>query len=222
VWIVALIAVGAGVVSFREAFVRSDVAAAAAKVNLAQSLAPGPARDAALEEAQALLLTDDEQPKPRHDDARHLDLLGEVRLMQATNDGVSTVSPTLLGAAVEASARAEALAPSLPGPPERLAYIYSYDSSQAAEAISALRRSFAARPIAGQWSERRLTAASRLWRALDPELKSFATIDACGLSASGGDALTELGALMERSDPLFAGEISPGLQAPECQAAAHS
>jgi hypothetical protein len=144
----------------------------------AASKGAGVDRDRALARAQAnaqngLAVTPE--------DPRLWDALAETRLQQAVAGGAGRVSPTLLTASAEASARAATLAPREGAVQARLAYVRSLQQNAPA-AAAALKQSYDLTSTSATFGHRRVETAGRAWVALEPGVQRDAVAEACLLA----------------------------------------
>jgi hypothetical protein len=186
------------------------------RVALAAAMAKprGVERDAILADAQTIL---QHGLSLTPSDPRLWNLLGETRLMQATQAAVTEISPDLLAAAGEASIRAASLAPRDPEPQARLAYVRSLQEERQQEAAEALARAFATEEPSAALIARRIGAAARSWDALDQPTRQGVLADVCALSKQGGrETLRQL--RLGAARPGLALEIDRLLEDPACGA----
>jgi hypothetical protein len=169
------------------------------------------ARDEALATAQSALKR---SVATASDNPRVWDLLGETYYLQATQAAVGDVSPTLLGAAAEASAKAGAT----PAAVTRLAVVLSFDPERAGEAADALTRSFNLAPVLSAPGERRVLAASRVWSLLGPSVQQAVLAETCAGGRTSAEAASRLKEIAARArDPGFTIAAETTLVRPECQ-----
>lgn len=114
-------------------------------------------------------------------DPRLWDMLAETRLQQAVAGGAGRVSPTLLAASAEASARAATLAPREGAAQSRLAYVRSLQQNANA-AAAALKTSYELSATSVVYGHRRLETAGRAWVALDETARRDIVGEACLLA----------------------------------------
>jgi hypothetical protein len=199
---VALMAMGAVVLSVRDARAAYVRALGVEAAEQAEMMERGPARDRMLDRAQERL--HDALDVYERDPALWR-AMARTRYLQATGAEVREVSSTLLEAAVEAARHAEALDPLDHEAPGRIAQAMSLmangDRNLAAEALA---RSYLRRgpdPVAGVW---RLESASRLWDVLGAEGRQAALAEACLIARQSTRARTETEAAIAASADMSA------------------
>ena len=187
---VALMAVGAAVLSIRDAraaYVRElGIEAVAQALDMERSAQ----RDRLLDSAQDRLT---EALDVYSRDPVLWRAMALTRYLQATGAQVTDVSPPLLRATVDAARHAEALDPHDPEAPGRIAQALSVlPQADKAQAAAALKRSYLQRaldPASGAW---RIQTAAALWPALDAETRESALAEACIIARGGAAGQTQM------------------------------
>jgi hypothetical protein len=151
------------------------------------------------------------------DDPRLWDTMAETRLQQAVAGGVGRVSPTLLSASAEASARAATLAPRDGAVQARLAYVRSLQQNAPA-AAAALKHSYELTSTSADFGHRRLETAGRAWTALDASVRQDTVAEACLLAGRSEADRKRLGDLrMGYAAAGLAIELDKVLADPTCK-----
>lgn len=154
------------------------------------------------------------------DDPRLWDALAETRLQQAVAGGAGRISPTLLTASAEASARAAVLAPREGGVQARLAYVRSLQQNAGA-AAAALKLSYELTSTSTAFGHRRLETAGRAWVAMDETARRDVVAEACLIAGRSEADRKRLGDLrMGYAAAGLAIELDKVLADPTCKPAA--
>ena len=211
--VIAALAIGVAGVNLVFASAGRSIAAGLADLAAAEAQPIGGVRDQFLDRAQQKLR---DGLALASGDAAGWDGLGEVRYLQATQASIRSVSPVLLESALDASRRARTLAPADADPPLRIAAILSRDEAHAAEALEALRASYALAPGVHTNTLRRAAVAGRLWRHLDAKTKAQVETEICAAAAQPSFARTfeRIGSDIENPD---AAAIERSVQGVRCK-----
>lgn len=162
----------------------------------AMAMEAGLARDAQLDLAQNAL----QQALSRHpEDGLSWSRLAEVRVLQATGSAVSSISPALLQASIDAGLRAAALGRDGATDLARQAFALSLLAGQQRGAATALAASYAREPLGAGLAMRRLPAAQRVWAELNAEARAAALREACSSREDPLDQGAHGEALLQRA-----------------------